>query len=446
MPHPADNSPEYERPTGVRWLVFALACGTSWFLYVHRYTWNIVRPQLQEEYGFNNTELEALGSLFYLGYTVFQVPSGIVSDLFGPHLFLAGIIILWAVVLPLWGLTGNLGALGGLRFVFGSAQAGGYPALGNVTRTWFPLAVRTRVQGWIASFFGRTGGAMSSILMSSLLMGWLGFGWRGALVVLSVVGVLFGLAFLALFRNSPAAHPRVNAAERRLIQGSEAPLEGKKKILSFREALKNPALRMLVFQQFCNAGADVTYTNLTGSYFASKGIDLTTLGILVSLPLFGGALGGVVGGYLNDWLIQATGSRRWGRAWIGFTGKFAATGVLYMAITLPTPLTIAWGLFVVKFFADWTQPTVWGTCTDIGGRHSATVFSINNTSGNIGAMILPVLVVGPLLDHFTTKEIVAGELVSATTNFTPVFVLMGVLYLLSAVSCFKIDCTRSVEQ
>jgi hypothetical protein len=33
-------------PTNVRGLVFALACGTSWFLYLHRYTWNFIRPEL----------------------------------------------------------------------------------------------------------------------------------------------------------------------------------------------------------------------------------------------------------------------------------------------------------------------------------------------------------------------------------------------------------------
>ena len=31
-----------ERPTQVRWLIFALACATSWLLYLHRYAWGVI--------------------------------------------------------------------------------------------------------------------------------------------------------------------------------------------------------------------------------------------------------------------------------------------------------------------------------------------------------------------------------------------------------------------
>ncbi len=33
-----------EYPTGRRYVIFFLAAGTSWFLYLHRYTWNFIRP------------------------------------------------------------------------------------------------------------------------------------------------------------------------------------------------------------------------------------------------------------------------------------------------------------------------------------------------------------------------------------------------------------------
>jgi hypothetical protein len=87
---------------------------------------------------------------------------------------------------------------------------------------------------------------------------------------------------------------------------------------------------------------------------------------------------------------------------------------------------------------------VWGTCTDIGGRFSATVFSIVNMAGNVGALLTP-FVIGPLLDAFTEKQTVAGKLVS-TTNFTPMFVLVGAMYLGSAVCWLFVDCTRRLEE
>jgi len=57
-----------------------------------------------------------------------------------------------------------------LQPIIGAAQAGCYRSLSKVTRVWFPLRTRTIVQGLVASFFGRSGGAMSLIIMGRLLL------------------------------------------------------------------------------------------------------------------------------------------------------------------------------------------------------------------------------------------------------------------------------------
>ena len=112
-----------ESPTNVRWLMFALACGTSWFLYLHRYAWNILKPAIQEEYGLSETQSGFVFSLFYWTYAAGQIPSGIVIDLFGPHLFLGVSILLWSAALVTFGMTTDLTVVKGLRLLFGAAQA-----------------------------------------------------------------------------------------------------------------------------------------------------------------------------------------------------------------------------------------------------------------------------------------------------------------------------------
>ncbi len=437
--------PANQRPTNRRWIIFSLAAGTSFILYLHRYTRQFVRPELMKEYDLSNAEVDWLYTLFNVTYAIGQVPGGVICDLFGPHLFLGIIIAVWSLAMPLVGLGGYYGA-GASRLAFGAAQAGCYPSLAKVTRIWFARENRTSLQGLIASFFGRSGGAISQIVMGVVLLDWLGLTWRWSLIVLSVLGIIFAFVFLRLCRNSPDDDPAVNQAERDLIRGDDATDMGAPAVLPVREALRNPSMLVFVFQQFMNAGADYVYSAIMVSYFMeARGVaDKAILGLLTSAPLWGGALGGIVGGIINDWLIRFLGRRRLARSIIGFAGKAIACVFLFLSITHSDPTWAAGLLFVTKFFSDWTQPTVWGTSTDLGGRYSATVFSIINASGSIGGAVTP-LIGAKLLDYYATKTVIDG-VTQTVTNYNPVFVMVGIMYCVSAACWLFINCTNSLDR
>ncbi|MDA1018139.1 MAG: MFS transporter [Planctomycetota bacterium] len=435
-----------EFPSRRRYVMFVLAAFTSFILYLHRYTWNFVRPALKEEYNFDNTELSLLQTAFNAAYSIGQIPGGIVCDLFGPHLFVGIIIALWSLALPCLGFGSSMGSLAAARALFGAAQAGCYPSLAKVTRVWFPTSKRTILQGLIASFFGRSGGAVSSIIFSTLFMGVFFLTWRQSLIAMAALGLVFAVAFLMLAKDRPEDDPQVNAAELAIIrQGETLGKAGERDVLPVGRAIRNRSLQVFVLQQFLNAGADFSYASLMGSFFMeARGVtDKVMLGVLASMPLWGGACGGIVGGFLNDGLIHLTGSRRWARTTVGFTGKALATGFLYLALTQSDPMNSAIYLFITKFFSDFTQPTVWGTSTDLGGRYSATVFSIINTSGGIGGVITPV-VGGILLDRYETSAIVSG-VTEITTHFEPVFILTGAMYLASAFCWLFINCENAID-
>lgn len=442
--------PSFERPTKRRWVIFALAAGTSFILYLHRYTWVLIRSDIKDEFGLSNTEVDSLYTFFNVTYAMGQIPGGIICDLFGPHLFLGLIIGVWSLTLPMIGLGNSMTGLTFARMGFGVAQAGCYPSLAKVSREWFPPAKRTTLQALVASFFGRSGGAVSSIVLGTVLMGYCGLTWRWSLVVLSGIGMVYAVIFVKLCRNRPSEDPQVNEAELAIIRGTPQPAtdtpSGKGNMLSAGRALKNRSLLMFVVQQYMNAGADYVYSGIMGSYFieARSVEDKVILGLLVSMPLWGGAVGGIVGGIMNDVLIVVTGSRRWARTIVGFAGKTIACGFLFLSISHPDPMAGAWLLFVTKFFSDWTQPTVWGASTDLGGRYSATVFSIINSSGSVGGFVTPVLG-GLLLDRFATTQMV-GDVEQTITNFTPVFIMVGVMYFASALCWLFINCENTLDQ
>jgi nitrate/nitrite transporter NarK len=203
-------------------------------------------------------------------------------------------------------------------------------------------------------------------------------------------------------------------------------------------------LRFFLAQQFLDAGSDLAFVSLIGTYFLeARGFDVSKTGWLASLPLWGGALGGITGGWLNDGLIAGTGSRRWVRSGVGFVGKLIGCAMLGLVVGQSRGEAAALVLFAAKFFSDWSQPTVWGTCTDLGGRHSATVFGLINTAGTLGGVVMPV-VFGRLLDGFTSRAEVAGRIV-VTTDWSPLFLLLSAMYLGSGLCWLAIDCTRSLD-
>ncbi|MCP4509280.1 MAG: MFS transporter, partial [Fuerstiella sp.] len=95
-----DTSLPGDTPTNRRWVMFGLAAGTSFMLYLHRYTWVMVRPELKAEFGFSEQQLGGLYTLFNVTYAIGQIPGGIVCDLFGPHMFLGIIIAAWSLAMP----------------------------------------------------------------------------------------------------------------------------------------------------------------------------------------------------------------------------------------------------------------------------------------------------------------------------------------------------------
>lgn len=451
-----------ERPTHFRWAVFVMACGTSWLLYLHRYIFALIKPELVREWDLGKDELGLLDSAFSIFYTGFQIPLGVATDVLGVHLMLTGMIVVWSIGLGMHAWAPSPRFLWSARAVLGVGQSAVFAAQSRITRTWFPRRARTTVQGWVGVFFGRFGGLSANLLVGALMLGVFGIPWRIVVLVMTCIGITHAVLFAALFRNLPAKHPAVNEAEADLIEergeptalavgeqlvaDTEADVIGERDSieklpaaharLSFREMFRRMSPRSignlltLNFQTILSTLSDNIFSAWIPLFlWEVHGLKFTEMGFYSALPLLGGALGGAMGGWLNDQMIRRTGNRRWSRSLVGFGGKGTAGVLLLLALlSYDAPRLFCVLLFFVKFFSDWSLTTTWGVVTDIGGRTSATVFAFNNSVAGIGSITGPVMY-GAIAEY---------------QGWIPVFVTAAAAYLVCASSWLVVNCNIPV--
>jgi len=413
-------------PTSTRWLIFALAAFTSFLTYVHRYAWGATRPFFMDEYGLSNKEMGWLDAAFNLTYALGQFPGGWLGDVWGPRLVIPVAAVLWSIAMIGPALTGRFGGLLGLRLVFGATQAPCYPNLGKITKSWFPLNIRTSLQGVVASFAGRAGGAVAPFIIGTVLMAACALSWQQSLYLLAGVGLLFALGFWLVFRNTPADHPWSNAAERTLIEVGEPTKTIEKTKIEWNRG-NTTNLFIFMAASFCSTFADNLFVFYMPQFLIQeKSFSAAQMGIFAGLPIWGGAFGGMCGGILNDVLIRSLGNRRLARSLVASVGKIVAAVLIAASLLVEDGRLVMLVLFCCKFFSDWSQPTWWGTVTDIGGPAAGRVFGMVNMVGSLGATTA-----GPAMGY-----------VLGSYDWTGLFLFVGGMYLLTALFWTFVNCTR----
>lgn len=417
-------------PTRVRYLILILSCSISFVLYLHRYAWGFIKTDMREEFGWDAQDLGRLDGLFTLSYGVAQLPSGMLCDWFGAHLLLGSSVILWSLSLLGFTVAAGMMQMGLWRVTFGVAQASCYPVLNKVSKNWFPISMRTTAQAWIATFFGRGGGAAAFVIIGVLLLGRWQLSWRDALVVLAIVGVVCGIAFVALFRNSPSQHPWSNAAEAHLVtEGDPQAARVTGSTANWPGLLSSVAFWFLLTRGLCSNLADVLFSYWVPHFLRTmKGLSTEEAGWMAALPLVGGALGGLASGIGQSWVIQRTGNRRLARSGAGMIGKLTAALLMLVSLGADSGLAVACIFLLAKFFTDMEQPAEWGAVSDIAGGNAATVFACVNTIGGIGGFVGAELIGSVLKYH---DETMAG--------WNTVFAIIAAEYIVAAACWLFID-------
>ena len=119
---------------------------------------------------------------------------------------------------------------------------------------------------------------------------------------------------------------------------------------------------------------------------AARGVSPGQSSWLASMVLGAGAFGCFFGGWLTDWMVLKTGSRRWGRTAQSVAGAgVAATGILASLFTDNTVLASVF-VAVACMGVQIQVPAWWASATQVSGIHLGALFGLMNMIGALGAI------------------------------------------------------------
>jgi len=385
------------RPTVVRYYVLAALCGFAIISYVQRNSIGVAESTIRAELGLSNEQMGAAMSAFFLTYALFQLPTGWLADAWGARRTLSVLTTVWSLATALIGLGTGVVSLVAARATMGAAQAGVFPSATTSIAVWLPLNRRGLASGSLSAAMS-LGGAVGVALAGWLVVS---VGWRQTYVLFSFPGILFAIWFYLWYRDAPADHRGVNAAELELlapvaIDESPSSLPATRpqhEPIPWLKLLTSPAMWAINGQQFFRGAGFIFFASWFATYLQeSRGISIANSGWLTSLPLTALVVGSVLGGSLTDWLLERTGSRRISRQWLSAACMLACAAFVMAAYPVDDALMAVLLISAGSLFAAVASPCSYSLTIDMGGKHVAAVFSTMNMSGNVGAFALPIVI------------------------------------------------------
>jgi len=395
--------------------------------YLDRVTISVTRPYIARDLGLSPTQMGYVFSVFYMAYALFEIPTGWWGDKVGTRRVLTRIVCWWSAFTVLTGTAFSYSSLLGIRFLFGAGEAGAWPNVARTFSRWFPRDERGTVQG-IFFMGAHLAGGLTPMLVTALLVY---FDWRSLFVLFGSIGFVWALAWYRWFRDSPAEHPSVGEVERETIaRGLSADAGHAIGGTDWKRLLANRTVACLCLMYFTQGFGGAFYVTWLPTYLAARGLSGMIAGMLAGLPLILSAAADLLGGLATDRAARRLGLRA-GRVIVGGGALLAAGAFTISGAFVPSPVMAAVLIALGGASSNFLLGAAWGTCLDIGGRRSGAVSAAMNSSGQVGAILSPI-VVAMAVQRFSSWS-------------TPLY-LTGCLFLLGGLCWVWVDPTKQVSE
>jgi len=401
---------------------------------------SIAGEQISHEFGLGNVRLGWVFSAFLIGYCVSQILGGWLATRFGPRRVLTLGVLWWGVFTALTAVIsprigGALALLIAVRFSLGVGEAVIYPASNQFVARWIPVQERGRANGWIFAGVG-AGAGLTPPLLTWIIMH---YGWRASFWFSAVAGVIAGLIWYLIARDTPAEHPLVSSEELAHIQeglaatatGLEPQPDVEKRgapAVPWARLFKSKEMLALTLSYFSFGYVAWIFFAWFYIYLAQeRGLNLKASAFYSMLPFLAMTVCSPVGGMVNDWIANRHGLRAGrcgtGAVSLGLTAVLLWYGPGVSGAQLASVMLAA-GAGALYF----AQSSYWSVTADIGDRHSGVISGAMNMGAQIGGAVTASL-----------TPVIATRL-----GWSASFRLSALLALLGAVAWLFVDPKKSL--
>ena len=234
------------------WRFVPLLTAAYLFNYLDRTCIGFAALTMNKAIGLSASQFGFGAGIFFLGYTLFEIPSNLAMYRFGARRWIARIMITWGIVSAITAFVVGPDSFYVVRFALGVAEAGFFPGITFFLAAWFPAQVRTQMLAWFLvgiPLASVVGGPLCGLLLE--LDGVLGIaGWKWLFVMVSLPCVPLGVMVLKLLADSPQQAMFLTQPERDAMDAMLTAEVREKQPKSVWAAVRDMRVLMLAVIQF----------------------------------------------------------------------------------------------------------------------------------------------------------------------------------------------------
>ncbi len=273
------------------WIIWTIAAGFFFYKYLIQVSPSVMTGDLMKAFHVNGTGLGNLSAFYFYAYLLMQIPVGIILDKYSPRIMTSSAIFVCSISTFIFSQTNTLWLACMSRALMGAGAAFAAVSCFKLASQWFGPKRFALVSGMFmtAAMLGAIGGQLPlSILVQQV-------GWRAALEMVSLIGIVLGVIYVAIVRDKP-------------IEPMHAKISNQKVSHTLKSILTNQQARFLSLYSGLAFAPVSVFGGLWGVPFLETAYHLTRADAALSVSCI--FIGFAVGAPLLGWLSDLMGRRK----------------------------------------------------------------------------------------------------------------------------------------